>query len=96
MRQIQFRAYYKGSPSYKGSPRIPATMCNVVGFEKTSDKFDTIVLDSIEQKWHGRLAVPMMRIKCEENECVLMQFTGLLVELPRPEGRGFLVHSPLR
>lgn len=71
MREIKLRAWYKGD--YIDA----AMMCDVVGFEKTSDHYDTFTLDSHAHIGCGRLAVPRYRIQSDESNCVIMQYTGL-------------------
>lgn len=71
MRELKLRAYYKGDNE------IPAMMCDVVGFEKTSVHYDSFILDSYEYIGYGRLAVPRFRIRSGENNCIIMQYSGL-------------------
>lgn len=75
MRELKFRAWYKGD--YIDGAETPAMMCDVVGFEKTSDHYDTFILDSHEYIGCGRLAVPRYRIRSEENNCLILQYSGL-------------------
>lgn len=71
MRDIKFRAWFKGANDIK------PMMCDVVEISKTSDHYDTYMLDSSKTEGSKRIAVPVYRVRTEESKCELMQFTGL-------------------
>jgi uncharacterized phage protein (TIGR01671 family) len=75
MRQLKFRAWYKGDNT--DGIITPAVMCDVISFEKTSDNYDTLILHSKELIGSGKLAVARYRIYGNDSTCILMQFTGL-------------------
>jgi len=77
MREIKFRAWYPGYKATSGNETsIPPMMCDVVRFEKTSDNYDTYVLDSYKQTGCSRFAVPVYRVESDEQQSIIMQYTG--------------------
>ena len=77
MRDIKLRAWYKGYKANDGTDAsIPSMMCDVVGFQKTSDHYDTYILDSKKYTGSGRFAVPVFRVQSDESNCEIMQYTG--------------------
>lgn len=78
MREIKLRAWYPGYTAISDNETsIPPMMCDVVRFEKTSDYYDTYVLDSHKRTGSSLFAVPVYRVESDEQQSIIMQYTGI-------------------
>jgi len=76
MREIKLRAWYPGYTAISDNETsIPPMMCDVVRFEKTSDYYDTYVLDSHKRTGSSLFAVPVYRVESDEQQSIIMQYT---------------------